>query len=214
MKLLIVLDIDDTLIRSGELQKEYIENNLHKLPEKLRGIMIEERLKKGKSIGEIIRNLSSEEAKVIVEFYEKWFDWAVERKLRLTFPDTLKALDELSKLGKLAIVSKQTGYDQRRKLILSGLSKYFDAEDVLIVYENEDKASALRKLKEKYPNYLIVYVGDRPEDVEAAKKANVIAVRILQGRYSNKPSKVKADYKIESLSELPRILQNLLNNFS
>ena len=101
------------------------------------------------------------------------------------YPGIHHLLDELQKSGKqLAVVTSKIDHIAKETLTKTGLIQYFDfvsAQQPNIVVKKEDVlAKALSELN-IVDNSMVVMIGDRRHDVEAAKAHNINSVGVLWG---------------------------------
>ncbi len=133
-----------------------------------------------------------------------------------TFPDTVPTLLKLRDAGlTLGVITEGSPVKQWEKLIRLGLQHFFHKVIITDEVGLKKPSPELFKLAAKQigcDSSECLMVGDRLDtDIDGAKKAGMMTVRVLQGKYkdqkitkSNKP-----DYTIRSLSGLLKIIQNL-----
>jgi len=129
------------------------------------------------------------------------------------YPDTIKTLIELKKMGlKLGVITDGITIKQWEKLIRLGIVDFFDdvvtSEEYGLGKPNiEFYEYALRKINLKAEE--TVYVGDRVDnDIMPANSIGMHAIRILRGKYRD----VKGDdckYEVKNLGEIIDIVRSL-----
>ncbi|MBW9223216.1 TIGR02253 family HAD-type hydrolase [Methanothermococcus sp. SCGC AD-155-E23] len=130
------------------------------------------------------------------------------------YPDTIKTLIELKKMGlKLGVVTDGITIKQWEKLIRLGIADFFDevvtSEEFGLGKPNlEFYRYALKKINLKGEE--VVYVGDRIDnDIIPASKVGMHTIRILRGKY--KDMKGECKYEVKSLREVVDIVRRLIN---
>ncbi|HIQ32202.1 MAG TPA: TIGR02253 family HAD-type hydrolase [Methanothermococcus okinawensis] len=130
------------------------------------------------------------------------------------YPDTIKTLIELKKMGlKLGVVTDGITIKQWEKLIRLGIADFFDevvtSEEYGLGKPNlEFYRYALKKMNLKGEE--AVYVGDRIDrDIIPASKVGMHTIRILRGKYRDMKGECK--YEVKSLREVVDIVRKLLN---
>lgn len=131
--------------------------------------------------------------------------------------DVYKLLIDLNQNYSLYIVTDGNKIVQKNKIQSLGLESL--VKKVFITYRYGLKHSKpsiycfeIIKKNEKIGWEDIIYIGDNPyKDFVNLNKVNAKTIRILQGEYStaNVSKKFDAKYKINNLSELKKILNNL-----
>lgn len=125
------------------------------------------------------------------------------------FPDTITALQELKQLGyRMGIVTNTSREAADRMLSVNNMRDFFEViitrEDAkMLKPEPEGTRLALKRLKAQR----FVFVGDQIHDVHAAEKAGGIS--IIVNREPSKRLDIQADYVVESLTETPRLVQQI-----
>ncbi len=129
------------------------------------------------------------------------------------YPDTIKTLIELKKMGlKLGVITDGITIKQWEKLIRLGIVDFFDdvitSEEFGLGKPNiEFFEYGIKKLNLN-PNETI-YVGDRVDkDIIPSKNVGMITIRILKGKYKNMDDN-KSDYQVNNLLEIVDIVKNL-----
>jgi HAD superfamily hydrolase (TIGR01549 family) len=120
----------------------------------------------------------------------------------------------------LGIISDGDKNLQRRKLQITGLERFFEAERVIVtpqsdIYDAKPSSKNLKRMEKilgLQPDCL-TYVGDRPWDIAAARVAGWTAVRTRQARAeepddwpSPSPAVHKPDLEIYVFSEILRLI--------
>jgi putative hydrolase of the HAD superfamily len=130
------------------------------------------------------------------------------------YPDTIKTLIELKKMGlKLGIITDGITIKQWEKLIRLGIVDFFDE-----VATSEE--FGLGKPNIEFFEYGIkkiglspdeaVYVGDRVDrDIMPANEIGMCAIRILKGKYKNVDGDGKCVYEVENLIDVVNLVKNL-----
>lgn len=108
---------------------------------------------------------------------------------KFLFPESLKVLEELKKLGKVIIFSTGKDLDyQKNKLRESGIEKVVGINNILIF---EDKhlhiEEVIQKLKKEYQQIFVI--DDRVSVLEKSYEVdpNVLGILIRHGKYKNIP---------------------------
>ena len=129
------------------------------------------------------------------------------------YPDTIKTLIELKKMGlKLGVVTDGITIKQWEKLIRLGIADFFDevvtSEEYGLGKPNiEFYRYALKKMNLKGEE--VVYVGDRMDnDIIPASKVGMHTIRILRGKYKDMEGRCK--YEVKSLIEIVDIVKRLM----
>ncbi|MFQ5819447.1 MAG: HAD family hydrolase [Candidatus Heimdallarchaeota archaeon] len=165
-----------------------------------------------------------------IEFSETCLDqvmaryWKTFKKEAKPFEDTYKSLKNLRKDYLLIILTNNCWDEALKKLQIFGLEvgTHFD---LLVTAECigfcKDAQDFFKQLQEHvYQNFNIdldpdrlVVVGDELTDIEFAKKAGLLSVRIKQDLFAEKEpvhESEEPDYTINTLSELIPIMKNHL----
>ena len=122
------------------------------------------------------------------------------------YPNVEKALKELSISYKLAIVSNCAGGYIETFLETSGLEKYF-VDFAAAAQLKISKAEAIKKVINENNVNSAIYVGDTQKDFEASQGAEIDFIHAKYGFGKN----LEFEYGINSLEELPEILNNIEN---
>ena len=133
--------------------------------------------------------------------------WNKNKLLSQLYPDTIQVLEELKKAKyKLAIVSNCPNNSVEPVIEKFGLGKYFDA--VLLSWETgylkTDKelfALAMKKLKVKKKEDVLMVGDSIPTDIEGAKNAGINAILVDRKGTREWPEKIK------DLTELKNVLK-------
>lgn len=130
------------------------------------------------------------------------------------FPETLSALEDLKKHGiKIGLVTNTSREAADTVFRLHGLSKYFDAvitrdEVEMLKPDPEGLLLAMKRLGAES----FFMVGDLSLDLLATKNASGIS--IIVKRNPEEEANLHADYRVQSLSEVPSIIQAAMRNES
>lgn len=127
-------------------------------------------------------------------------------------PHTEEVFSELRSMGiKLAVASGNTNKILQRTVGKVGMTKYFDA---LVSADEVENAKPAPDLLLKAASKLgisprdLIYVGDAPNDVRAAKSAGMRVVVALTGALEPGPARsLHPDWVINDLSELILIVE-------
>lgn len=116
-----------------------------------------------------------------------------------------KTLGELKKDYKLCIVSNCTDGYIEAFLTSSQLEEYFD--DFMAAGKfNMTKAIAIKEVIKRNSIKRAIYVGDTSSDREAARDAGILFVHAKYGFERN----LVHQYKIESISDLPKLVKSIV----
>lgn len=166
----------------------------------------------GPSLYETFRKIGCCEEDCQKLFFEyRKINKSLQSKYLKKFPNTDIVLQELKRKGyTLAIFSNKI-----HEAIVSGLDEvnlthYFDyilgVDEVNFPKPNPE---GIEKVKNKF-NDECIYIGDTKGDMLTAKKANVLAIGVLHsGSLKEDLISGGADYIIEKISDLPKILEVL-----
>lgn len=123
------------------------------------------------------------------------------------YPNLEDTLIKLKNNYELFIVSN-TGQSEYIEafLISSGLFKYFNSY-IAASELNISKADAIKKVIKENELEKAVYIGDTKKDFEASKLANI---PFIQAKYGFGDD-LRTEYYINSIDELPNIIQILFN---
>ncbi len=217
----IIFDLEGTLVRTVEMTEEFILDFRWQTRKKLIELEVPEEtlagvdssaLMRNKAIQYAEANLSNSEKVRLVRELNRFLlgyelKWADDSKV---FPDTLPALRTLESRGiRMAIVTNTSRQAAHNILVKHALSEYFD---VVITRDSVAQVKpdpqgvflAMERLGERNA----FFVGDMPVDSEAARRAGIKSILIKRSWPSHLFSfEFPADYTVESLAEIPRILE-------
>jgi FMN phosphatase YigB (HAD superfamily) len=152
---------------------------------------------------------------VLLDIDYTLFDTKTFKESALTnfslYDEVLPVLEKLKDVAALGIFSKGDIEFQNIKLKQTGISDFFNQEDVHIF---EDKDVNLDKVIEKYKAYKIFLVDDKLSVLCQAKTHNpaIFSVWVKRGPFAERQEPIKdfyPDATIENLSSLDKIiLQN------
>jgi HAD superfamily hydrolase (TIGR01549 family) len=216
----VLFDLEGTLVQTIEEDEEPIRTFRAGTREKLveLGIpsgelegLVGATLMRNKAIDYVNKHFSKEEAKQFhaeVDRFMKDFEtqWAEDSKI---FPDTLPALSKLRGMGcRMGVVTNTSRDAANRELSMHGIAEFFEVivtrEDVRkLKPDPEGTTLASRKLGIKE----FFFVGDLIHDLRAAEKAG--GTTILIDRNSINKERLRADYVVKSLIEVPDLIQHL-----
>jgi len=217
----ILFDLEGTLVRTVEMTEEIILDFRWQTRKKLIELGVPEETLAGVEGSALMRNkaiqyadanlCSSEKVRLVRELdrfllgYE--LKWADDSRL---FPDTLPALRTLKSRGiRMAIVTNTSRQAAHNILVKHALSEYFD---VVITRDSVAQVKpdpqgvflTMERLRERNA----FFVGDMPVDSEAARRAGIKSILIKRSWPPHLFSfEFPADYTVESLAEIPRILE-------
>lgn len=145
--------------------------------------------------------ITNSEAEKLFDSYQEIYE-----KNWKTFDDAEEVLDELKTKYKLAIVSNGNSMQQRKKIKLTGLDKYF--KDIFISEEvgyakpqKEIFLTACKAINVKPEN--AVMIGDKYKvDIEGSINAGLNAIWV-----NRKNEKIDYKWRIKELKELKEILR-------
>ncbi|MBP2171946.1 TIGR02253 family HAD-type hydrolase [Methanococcus voltae] len=220
----VLFDLDDTLYNSSEFArrarkealKAMMDAGLHNSEEEAEKVLNRIILQKGSNysmhFNDLVKALKGDhDPKIIATGIITYHN--VKFSLLRPFPDTISSLIKLKSKGlKLGILTDGVTLKQWEKLIRLSICPFFDE-----VITSEEFG-----LGKPYPEFFehglskmnlkpeeVVYIGDREDrDIIPAKSLGMKTVRIYQGKYSD-IKETSANYSINSLSELPDLLENM-----
>ncbi len=217
----IFFDIDDTLFPTSEFAelarrkaiRAMVEMGLEESQEKIYAILLKVIEEKGPNypnqFDEVCKKLKVREpAKYVAAAVGAYHAAKTAIQPYAEVPGTLLKLRDEG--YKLYIASNGTSVKQWDKLILLGISLFF--EDVFISESvGEEKSehffrSVIKRIGAKPEECAMV--GDKPSiDTIPAKKAGMKTIRVLLGKH--KGEKGKANAEITNFAQLPKILKKL-----
>jgi len=218
-----IFDLEGTLVQTPWEDPEHVLEFRLQTRRKLIELAIPPNILEGIERSTLMRNKASEYVKrnfsktdaqkfrqEMAEFLKEYeLDAARNSKL---FPETLSTLEELKKQEtKMGLVTNTSREAVGMVFQLHGLDEYFD---VIITREDVEKLKpdpegtllAIKRLCAK--NFFMV--GDLILDLLAAKNANGIS--IIVKRNPEEEAHLQADYSVQTLSEVPSIVQNVMRN--
>lgn len=213
--MIICFDLDGTLVDTenwivNAFQKAFKENN-KKVPTKNNifkywGLTSKELIKKSSS-----EKLTKKEIKRIREDFYKI---RKQTKSRITvFPNTKRILRNLSKKYHLAIISNNP-----RKEILNILRiTKIDRKLFKIVIGDDEVRRAkpfpdeIYAAEKKFKKKVRFMVGDTVQDIKTAKASKVSSIIIKNGPMKTWKNLKKADFIIEDIKELPKLIKEETN---
>jgi putative hydrolase of the HAD superfamily len=229
----VLFDLDDTLYDSSsfadrarkEAIKMMIDSGLNATEEEAYNILQRIISQKGSNYSRHFDDL----VKAIMGHYEPKIITMgiityhnVKFALLRPYPDTIKTLIELKKMGlKLGVITDGITIKQWEKLIRLGIVDFFDtvitSEEFGLGKPNvEFFEYGLKKMKLNAVE--TAYIGDRiDKDVVPAKKVGMHTIRILKGKYKNMKLYDETannnieDYSVNNLIEIIDIVKNLKN---
>jgi len=217
----IIFDLEGTLVRTVEMTEEFILDFRWQTRKKLIELGVPEETLAGVETSALMRNkaiqyaeasLSNSEKVRLVRELDRFLlgyelKWADDSRV---FPDTLPALRTLESRGiRMAIVTNTSRQAAHNILVKHALSEYFD---VVITRDSVAQVKpdpqgvflAMERLGERNA----FFVGDMPVDSEAARRAGIKSILIKRSWPPHLFSfEFPADYTVESLAEIPRILE-------
>jgi HAD superfamily hydrolase (TIGR01549 family) len=214
----VLFDLEDTLVQTPWVDHQNVMEFRRKTKEKLIELGIPPSVLEGIERATIMRNkaseyieknLTKENAEKIYREMEKFLsryelDSASRSKL---FPETIPTLEQLRNLGiKIGLVTNTSIKAVGTVFRLHGLNSYFDA---VVTRESvkklkPDPEGILLAVQKLGPNNFFM-VGDLVHDAVAAKSANMVS--IIVNRNLEEKLDFEADYVVNSLSEIPAIVQ-------
>lgn len=181
----VLFDFDGTLADTNHLISQ---SYLHVLGKYFPGQYEKEESVKhfnGPSLEEVFSRLLPDKSEQLVEEY-RTFNHAKHDELIREFPDVPLVLGHLKEQGlKLAVVSTKNSYILNHGLKLLNIEKYFDVilggtDFEKVKPDPESLNLAMEKLNAR-PETTIM-IGDNPQDIEAANRANVRGVFVEWSR--------------------------------
>jgi putative hydrolase of the HAD superfamily len=213
----VLFDLEDTLVQTMWADEQHVKKFRRKTRKKLLELGIPSSVLEGieratimrnKAIEYIEENLSKTDAEGIYQEMEKFlirYELKSARKSKL-FPETISTLKKLRRLGiKMGLVTNTSMKAVETIFQLHDLKPYFN---VIITREKikklkPDPEGILLALKELGVKSFFM-VGDLVHDVSAAKSARGISIRVKR---DSEEADCEADYVVQSLSEIPKIIQ-------
>ncbi len=205
----ILFDLDGTVIDSRqaylEAAKAAYQTTKQKMPDLKTVLEIPRRLEQRKPLDDLI----GADTPTFLEVYLKKFNSITRRKTR-PFPNIGKALHDLSRNAKLALITMR--FVPKTAIITDlkyfGLSEYFtcvltalDTPNTKPSPEALIRASKLLGVEA----YKCVIVGDSISDVKAGKAAGILTVAVLSGLFSREElTRENPDLILDNASDLPR----------
>lgn len=219
----VLFDLEGTLVQTPWEEPEHVLEFRRRTRRKLIELGIQSSVLEGTERSTVMRNKASEytekhfskaEAKRFkreIEKFLKHYEMDAARNSKL-FPETLSALNKLKKLGiKMGIVTNTSREAVNTVFRLHGLKRYFTVvvtrEDVKeLKPRSEGVLLAVKTLGAKS----IFVVGDLIHDATAAKEAGVSSIIVKR----KPPMKLSfhADYIVQSLNDVPTLIQVLMKN--
>lgn len=217
----IIFDLEGTLVRTAEMTKEFVHDFRRQTRNKLIELGVPEETLAGVETSALMRNKAmqyadaslSDSAKIrLMQELDRFLlgnelKWAENSAL---FPDTMPTLRTLRSRGiRMAIVTNTSRQAAQNILAKHALPEYFKAvitRDSVAQVKPDPQGVflAIEQLQERNA----FFVGDMPIDTEAARRAGIKSILIKRswplGLFS---FEFPADYTVESLSEIPKILE-------
>ena len=125
-------------------------------------------------------------------------------------PDATKALEQLGRRHRLALLTGNPEAMARARLDRLGLALFFPPGQGAFGSDGERRADLIELARERadgWPAERTVLVGDTPRDVEGAHEAGVLAVGVTTGRF-DEVALGEADLIVERLAARPRVLED------
>jgi pyrophosphatase PpaX len=169
----------------------------------------------GIPLAEQMRRISPEHADELVVVYR-------ENNLRIhddmvrSFRGTSEALATLKEQGlRLAIVTSKRNALAKRGLEIFGFDRSFElliGSDDTEVHKPDPAPLLLAAERLEVPAPYCAYVGDSPYDMQAARAARMVAIAALWGMFTDtRLLDAGAEYQALTISEVPRVIQNIQN---
>jgi len=123
------------------------------------------------------------------------------------------AIKKLSRTYKIVVASGALRFRLLRSLRKFGLMKYFEfvmgSDEVKNAKPHPEMLlKIIKKLRVKKNH--VIFVGDAPNDLKAAKRASIKFAAVLSGVLDKKTAKrMKADYIISDITKLENLLKHL-----
>ena len=217
----IIFDLEGTLVRSVEMSEEAILEFRQQTRNKLIELGIPSETLAGIETSTLMRNRASQFAGENLSSSERL---GLERKLdqfllgyelgwakeSVLFPDAVPVLETLKERGiRMAIVTNTSRQAAEMIFAKHGLSEYFD----VVITRNDviqlkpDPQGILLAL-ERLGDRAEFFVGDTRIDSEAARNAGIRSIIVKRGwPHTLLPPDPRADYSVDSLAEITRIIQ-------
>ena len=211
---LLIFDLDGTILQSGQAISEAIKTALFKVNQNIQisNEDIENHL--GEPSEEFYSNI------LPAEIYPLWQEVRTEvRKVYVSslenfgqaFPDAIETMVILKKRGyRLALYSNSSVQYFDAAISTLGIQGYFDFTECS--EENGlTKTELVQKIKNYFPDFNSTVIGDRIDDIKAARENDSLSVRALYGYGGKEPE--QADITINTFSELLNIFDRKIPIF-
>jgi len=219
--IVVLFDLEGTLVQSIEADEKSVQEFRTKTREKLVELGVphselegieKSTLMYNKAFEHVEEQFSPRDARQFhfeLDRFLKTYQmrWADKSEI---FPDTLPTLRELKRLGyRMGLVTNTSREAADRMLSSHGIADFFE---VIVTREDVKKLKpdpegillALKRLEARD----FFFVGDLVYDSEAAEKAG--GKSIIVNRVPSMKLGFPADYIVNSLTEIPRIIQQLI----
>ncbi len=217
--MLIIFDLDDTLIDTTSIVPVMLEKALRKMIEEDLSVSFSEGLKRLLEIDK--RSIKAKESLKVflseIQADNKFYEIAVKEyytKLPdhikiFTLPGAKDILDELKKKHLLAILSIGKKSIQIDKLKKAGIDSALFSK--IVITESEDKKPYYKEILDSlnYQAKECVACGDRISyDLKPAKELGCNTIHVKWGRGLNLIKDQYTDYSIDNLYEIPKIIKS------
>lgn len=195
---MLIFDLDGTLLNSAPAVLKVVNKACEKLGLGIKVTDSAVRAVLGKPAEQAYKELIGEKGKAWEEVMDKC-DTEIAKFSGL-FPKARETLAALRKRGYTLVLYSNASTDYF-EIALSklGIGQYFDYTECN--GENRlPKAKLVRKIMDKYPNLKAAVIGDKIDDINAAKENKALSVGALYGY--GKDEAAQADIKINSFGEL------------
>ena len=203
---LIIFDMDGTIVPSLEIVYEAIKRSFAALGWELKYSAEDINRFIGTASGILYQNITPP------EHSHRWEELrdrtrveytSLYRESGSTFPNVKETLDTLRKRGfRLALYSNASTQYFDTVLTSLQIKDYFDYTEC--VHENNlTKPELVRKIKEIFNSTTTAVVGDRDNDIEAARETDSLSIGVLFGYGGKEPE--EADHTINQFDDLLQI---------
>ena len=208
-ELVFMFDVDNTLLDNDKSKAD--------MNESLRELLGEAGLKRFWEIYEEVRKELDVVSwpDTLARFKEEWPDKTVAYKVanvingwpyeEYLYPGTVAALECVTRLGEVAILSDGDVTYQPRKIARAGLAKIVGYSDVLIFTHKQDH---LDDIMRQLPGQHYVLVDDKENILAEAKEAigdQLTTIWVRQGKYARDPARYRKpdpDIVLEEIGDL------------
>lgn len=125
------------------------------------------------------------------------------------YEEVLELLKDLSEIAILGVFSQGDTEFQRKKLLKTNISKFFDKKNVHITQNKEEDLSSTLS---KYRKSRLILVDDKYETLKLAKNifSEIITIWVNRGPYARNAvvKGFEPDYEVETLSAILKVARS------